>query len=207
MLGSLVILAVLAADPAAERATGGVVAPAFLPAGSNALYAFVGAPDLGVGYRQGFGTVEFEARASFNLFEVSAIGDVGVRLGVLHRDRLKLAPTLGVGIEFDSGSRYFDRYNFGFIGLRPRVGVNGSYAFSEIVSGVAQLDVPVSIALTVQGFQVTPLFGLGGEFHLGGGFSLALTGHVGFDATREPLGVAQYRPAWAVRLGVGYRLF
>ena len=68
------------------RVTGGVFAPASLPAGTNALYGFVGAPELGVGYRQGFGPVEFEARGLFNLFEVSVIGELGVKFAVLHQN-------------------------------------------------------------------------------------------------------------------------
>ena len=183
------------------------MAPASLPAGTNALYGFVGAPELGVGYRQGFGVVEFEARGVFNLFEVSVIGEVGAKFAVLRRDKLRLAPTLALGLELNSGARYFDRFNFGFLGLRPRVGFNASYDFTDTISGIAQLEIPWSIPLTVQGFQVTPLVGAGAEFHLGGSFSLLVSAHVGFDATREPLGVTQYRPAWAGRLGVGYRLF
>lgn len=207
MVGSLVILALLTADPAAERASGGAFAPAFLDPGTNALFAFVGAPELGAGYRQGFGAGELEARAFFNLFEVSVVGEVGFKFAALHREKLKLAPLVGLGLKFDAGARYVDRFNFGYVGLRPRVGVNASYAFSELVSGLLQVDVPVSIGLNVSGFQLTPLFGLGAEFHLGGGFSIALSGHAGFQAEREPLGVTQYQPAWAARVGVGYRLF
>lgn len=197
----------LPAENPTTRVTGGVFAPASLPAGTNALYGFVGAPELGVGYRQGFGLVEFEARGLFNLFEVSAIAEVGVKFGVHQGERLRLAPTLALGLELNSGARYFDRWNFGFLGLRPRVGFNASYAFTETVSGLAQLEIPWSIALTVQGFQVTPLLGAGAEFHLGGSLSLLVSAHVGFDATKEPLGVTQYRAAWAGRLGIGYRLF
>ena len=202
---SFVLLALISgADP---RVTGGVMAPASLPAGTNALYGFVGAPEVGAGYRQGFGLVEFEARGLFNIFEVSLIGEVGVKFGVLQRDKLRLAPTVALGLELNSGARYFDRFNFGFLGLRPRVGLNASYDFTDTISGVAQFELPLSIGLTVSGFQVTPLLGAGAEFHLGGSFSLLISGHAGFDATREPLGVTQYRPAWAARLGIGYRLF
>ena len=209
MISTLLVTLMAAAEPAisAERVTGGVMGPASLPAGTNALYGFVGAPELGVGYRQGFGLIEFEARGVFNLFEVSVIGELGVKFAVLHHDKLRLAPTLALGLELNSGARYFDRFNFGFFGLRPRVGVNASYDFTDTISGIAQLELPWSIPLTVQGFQVTPLLGAGAEFHLGGSFSLLVSVHVGFDATREPLGVTQYRPAWAGRLGIGYRLF
>lgn len=207
ILLTLIAGAELAPTVSQTRITGGVMAPASLPAGTNALYGFVGAPEVGAGYRQGFGLVEFEARGVFNIFEVSLIGEVGLKFGVLQLDKFRLAPGVALGLELNSGARYFDRFNFGFLGLRPRVGVNASYDFTDTISGVAQVEVPVSIALTVQGFQVTPLLGAGAEFHLGGSLSLLVLAHIGFDATREPLGVTQFRPAWAGRLGIGYRLF
>ncbi len=213
MITTVLLTLIAGAEPALSaenlntRVTGGVLAPASLPAGTNALYGFVGAPEVGVGYRQGFGFIELEARGVFNIFKVSILAEVGLKFAVFQADRFRLAPTVALGLELNSGARYFDRFNFGFLGLRPRIGANASYAFTETISGVAQLELPVSIAMTVQGFQVTPLLGAGAEFHLGGSFSLLLTGHIGFDATREPLGVTQFRPAWAARLGIGYRLF
>ncbi len=210
MISTLLVMLLSGADDTAlptTRVTGGVLAPASLPAGTNALYGFVGAPEVGVGYRQGFGLVEFDARGVFNVFKVSVIGEAGVKFAAFSREKLRLAPTLALGLEFNSGTRYVAPTNFGFIGLRPRLGLNASYAFTDTISGIAQLEVPWAIALTVQGFQVTPLVGAGAEFHLGGGFSLLVSAHVGFDATKEPLGVTQYSPAWAARLGVGYRLF
>jgi hypothetical protein len=205
MISTLLVLLLAGAEE--PRLMGGVVAPAALPSGTNALYGFVGAPEVGVGYRQGFGFAEFEARAQFNVFHVSGVADVGARFGVFEREKLRLAPTLGLGIEFNAGAKYFDTANFAFIGLRPRVGLNASYAFTDTVSGIAQLEVPWSIALTVQGFEVAPLLGAGAEIHLGGGFSLLVSAHVGMDAIKEPLGVTQVRAAWAARLGVGYRIF
>ncbi|MFZ5444573.1 MAG: hypothetical protein ACOZQL_31560 [Myxococcota bacterium] len=209
MIAAALALLLAQADltPSTARVMGGVVAPASLPAGTNALYGFVGAPELGVGYRQGFGLLELDARAAFNLFELGVLGDVGVKFAVFEHEKLRLSVPVGLGLEFNSGARYFDRFNFAFIGLRPRVGVTASYAFTDTIAGFAQLEVPLAIALTVQGFQLTPLVGAGAEFHLGGGFSLALSAHGGLDATREPLGVTQVRGAWAARLGVGYRLF
>lgn len=206
MLSTILVLLVAGAE-GEPRVTGGAFAPASLPAGTNAIYGFVGAPEVAVGYRQGFGLVELDARASFNLFEVSTLLEVMVKLAAYEKDAFRLAPFAGLGVKFNAGATYFDRHNFAFIGLRPKLGVNASYAFSETIAGLAMLEVPLSISMTVQGFQLTPLVGVGAEFHLGGGFSLAVTGHLGMDATKEPLGVTQVRPAWGARLGVGYRLF
>jgi hypothetical protein len=138
---------------------------------------------------------------------VSTVLEVGGRWGIYQDAKLRLAPTLALGLELNAGATYFDRANFGFVGLRPRLGFVASYAFSETVSGVAQFDLPWAIGLTAQGFQVTPLVGAGAEVHLGGHWSLLVSAHIGFDATKEPLGVTQYGVAWAGRLGLGYRLF
>lgn len=189
-----------------RRTTGGVFAPASLPAGTNALYGFLGAPDVGAGYRQGFGVAEFEARAAFNVFKASAVAELGFKISAYDDGRLKIAPGLALGIEFNSGTRYIDASNFSYVGLRPRGTLAASYAFTDTISGIALFELPVSIAFS-QGYQVTPLLGAGAEFHLGGGFSLLVSGHGGFDVSREPLGMPVTQGAWAARLGVGYRLF
>jgi len=189
-----------------RRTTGGVFAPASLPAGTNAIYGFLGAPDVGAGYRQGFGLTEFEARAAFNVFKVSALAEIGFKLAVYEEGRLKIAPGLALGLEFNSGTRYLAAANFAYVGLRPRGTLAASYVFTDTISGIALFELPVSIAFT-QGYQVTPLLGAGAEFHLGGGFSLLVSGHGGFDVSREPLGMPVTQGAWAARLGVGYRLF
>jgi hypothetical protein len=209
MLSALVVAMMLAADPPAEpeRRTGAVVAPAALPPGSLALYGLVGAPDLGVGYRQGIAGIELEAKALFNIFELSGLAEFGVKLAVLRGERLALAPGVALGLKANSGSQYFDRANFGYVGLRPRVSLNATYTFSDLVEGVAQLEIPLAIPLTSQGIQFTPMLGAGVEAHLGDKLSLLGTGHIGFDVIKEPLGVTQTRAAWAIRLGVGYRLF
>jgi hypothetical protein len=209
MLSALVVSMILAADPPAEpeKRPGGVVAPAALPPGSLALYGIVGAPDLGVGYRQGIAGIELEGKALFNLFELSGLVELGVKLAVYRGERLALAPGVALGLKANSGSRYFDQANFAYFGLRPRLSLNATYAFSDLVEGVAQLEVPLAIPLTAQGIQFTPMVGAGAEVHLGDKLSLLGTAHVGFDVIKEPLGVTQTRAAWAIRLGVGYRLF
>jgi uncharacterized protein YejL (UPF0352 family) len=112
-----------------------------------------------------------------------------------------------LGVLFNSGSRYFDRANFGSVALRPRLLGTVGIAFSELVTGLVQLDVPVALSMTVVGTQFTPTVGAGAEINLGTNLSLLVMGNVGVDAIKEPLGVTQVRPAWGVRLGVGYRMF
>lgn len=186
---------------------GAVVTPAMLPSGSSALYGFVGAPDVAVGYRQGFGVWELDARAAFNIFEVSATAELGFKFPAYRTEKLQLAPVAALGVKFNSGSRYFDAVNFRSIALRPKLGLYTTYAFSDIVSGLVQLEVPLAIALTAPGYQLTPLLGAGAEIHLGSNLSLLISAHVGFDVTREPYELPVTRAAWAARFGIGYRLF
>lgn len=211
MVTALVLSLVLTAeqDPelVAAKRLGAVVAPAAMPKGTLALYGLVGAPDLGVGYRQGIAGIELEAKALFNVFELSGLIEGGVKVELFRGERLALAPGVALGLKLNSGSRYFDLANFGYLGLRPRVSLNTTYTFSDLVEGVAQLEVPLTLPLTAQGIQFSPTLGAGAEFHVGDKLSVLGTVHVGVDVVKEPLGVPQVRAAWAIRLGVGYRVF
>ncbi|MEW5742848.1 MAG: hypothetical protein AB1938_28285 [Myxococcota bacterium] len=209
MVSALLVALSLAAEPelASEKRQGAVVAPAALPPGTLALYGIVGAPEVGAGYRQGIAGIELEAKALFNVFEVSGLLEGGMKVQVLRTERFALAPGVALGLKLNSGSKYFDAGNFGYLGLRPRVSVNATYTFSDVIEGVAQLEVPLTLPLTAQGVQFTPLLGAGAEFAVGGNLTLLGTAHLGLDVVKEPLGVPQTRAAWGVRLGVGYRLF
>ncbi len=199
------VMAPATSAPSAQ--IGAVAAPAALPAGALAFYGLLGAPEVGGGFRQGFAALELEARALFNYLTVSFLLEGGAKVGLLRVGRVTVAPGLAVGFVGATGTRYYDRANFPHLGLRPRVSATASYAFSEAVVGLALLDVPWTIALNVQGFELTPTVGAGAEFHVGGRLSILATAHLGLDAIKEPLGVTQLRPAWGVRLGVGYRAF
>lgn len=192
---------------APQRVTGGVLAPAKLPAGTIAMYGLLGAPEVGGGYRQGFDAVELEGRVLFHVFQLAALLEGGLKFEALSTGRLQLAPVAAVGLSFNSGSTYFDRQNFSAVSLRPRLGATLSWAFSDLVSGLAQVEVPWAIALTVAGHQVTPTVGLGAEFHLGGSLSLLVAGTVGVDVIQAPTLAAVARPAWGLRLGLGHRVF
>jgi hypothetical protein len=209
MVTALVVSLLLATEPGApsEMRPGAVVAPAALPPGTLALYGLVGAPEVGAGYRQGIGGVELEAKALFNLFELSGLFEGGIKVPALRTERLTVAPGAAVGATLNSGSKYFDGGNFGHLGLRLRGSLNLSYAFSELLQGVAQLEMPLTIPLTVQGISFTTLLGAGAEFNVGGNVSVLGTAHLGVGVVKEPLGVPQTRAAWGIRLGVGYRLF
>ncbi len=190
-----------------DRRVGGVVAPAVLPAGAMSLYAMLGAPEVGGGFRQGFSMLELEVKLMFNYLLASGWLEAGLKFPVYEKGKIQLAPTVGLGLEANSGTRYYDRANFSYVALRPRVGFIASYRFSDTVAGIALFDLPWSVVLTSQGSHVVPTVGAGAEIHLGGNMSGLVMANVGLDAIKEPLGVIQYRAGWAIRLGLGFRLF
>lgn len=214
MIAPALTLLLLAAEPVLDlspepndQVVGGAMAPAALPAGTLAFWGLLGAPDVGVGYRQGFSGFEFNAQATFNYLAISTTLEVGGRVALYRKNRLELAPLAALGLEFNSGSTYFDVANFASIALRPRIGGIASYAFSETVQGLLLADVPWAISLNVVGTHFSPTLGAGAEFRLGGKLTVLALAQIGVDALKEPLGVTQVRPAWAIRLGFGYRVF
>src|SRR5689334_7579261 len=103
-----------------ETEVGGVFAPAIMPRGSMALYGLLGAPDVGGGFRQGFEWAELEVRLWLNYLQAAATLEVGGKLSIYKRGILELAANAAVGVEGNSGSRYFDKVNFGYVAIRPR---------------------------------------------------------------------------------------
>lgn len=196
-------------DQGPETEVGAVIAPAIMPRGSMALYALLGAPDVGGGFRQGFELAELEVKLWFNYLQASALLEVGGKMSLYRKGVLEFVPNIAVGIEGNSGSRYYDKANYAYVAVRPRVGLITGIRFSETATGLFTIDVPWSIALTNGGAggHFNPSMGFGAELNLGGSLSGMLLGSLGMDLIKEPLGVTQVRPYWAVRLGIGYRLF
>ncbi len=197
------------APPGPEEGIGGVFAPAILPRGSMSVYALLGAPDIGGGYRQGFQMFELEARLWLNYLQASAVLEVGGKMLAYRKGILEFVPNLAVGVEANSGSRYYDRANYGYIAIRPRAALITAIRFTELATGLFVVDLPWSIALTNGGAggHATPTVGFGAELQLGNTLSALLLGQIGLDVIKEPLGVTQLRAAWALRLGLGFRLF
>src|SRR5207248_7334633 len=138
---ALVVVAALA--QLAERQTfGAAVAPAVLPRGTAAAYGWVGAPEIAGGYRQGFGSFEVEGRGAFDYLDLSFSGEFLARYDAWHNIDFALAPLIGVALVADTGSRYFDPFNFAHLGIRPRLGVVGTGRLGETVQAVAELDLP-----------------------------------------------------------------
>ena len=183
------------------------MAPAALSAGTLAFWGLLGAPDVGVGYRQGFATFELDAQATFNYLTLSTVFELGGRMPVYNRNRIQVAPFAALGLELNSGSTYFDRANFGSVALRPRIGGVASWLVSDTVQALVTAEIPLAISMNVIGTHFAPKLGAGAEFHLGGRLSVLALGEFGLDVLKAPLGETQVRPAWAVRLGFGYRVF
>ena len=196
-------------DTGPEEGIGGVFAPAILPRGSMAVYALLGAPDIGGGYRQGFARAELEARVWLNYLQASALAEVGGKMSVYRKGILEFVPNLALGLEANSGSRYYDKANYGYVALRPRAAIITAIRFTELATGLFLIDLPWAIALTNGGAggHFTPTAGFGAEIQLGTTLSGLIMAQGGIDVIKEPLGVTQIRPAWALRMGLGFRLF
>ncbi|MBL8950998.1 MAG: hypothetical protein JNK82_09495 [Myxococcaceae bacterium] len=203
------VAATTVAEQGPEEGIGGVFAPAILPRGSMAVYAMLGAPDIGGGWRQGFQRFEVEARVWLNYLQASALGEIGGKVSLYRKGILEFVPNLAVGLEANSGSRYYDKANYFYVAVRPRASLLTAIRFSEIATGLFLVDVPWAIAVTNGGAggHFTPTMGFGAEVQLGTTLSGLLMAQGGIDVIKEPLGVTQIRPAWAIRLGLGFRLF
>jgi len=190
-----------------QEAFGAVGAPPALPAGANALYGFLGVPEVGAGYRQGFGRYEIEARARFNYLQLSVAAEFLTRYAVPRTGPLELAPFLGLGIVGNSGSTYFDTVNFPYVGFRAVGGLVAGYRLTETLCLLGELDVPFDRPLFSGGAKLAPVLGGGAELYLARDFSVLALGQLGVDVAKLPSGESVIRLGYAVRIGLGYRIF
>jgi hypothetical protein len=179
-----------------------------MPSGASSAYVLAGAPEVGGGYRQGTGGFELEARAALNWVQLALSLEAIAKVTVLRKGSFELAPQVGLGLVYDTGARYLDRANFQFFGLRPRVGVVGTMKFGETANGILAFDLPWAISVNPSGgTQAGALIGGGGEIYLGEDITGLVIGQLGIDGIKEPLGVTQIRLGYALKLGIGFRLF
>lgn len=206
---SLAALVKKSSDPAdSDEPVGAIVAPASLPQGAAAIYAYGGVPDVVVGYRQGVSVVEVETRARLNYFLLSFGLEVLLKSTVASDNSSALAPYVGVGIVYDSGSRYITTLNFKYTAIRGLAGLIYTYRLGDIASAIAELDAPLDLALSpAHGVRFSPLGGGGIEVYLGPNVTGLLMGQLGVNYLREPLGVPQWGLGYQVRAGFGFRLF
>lgn len=191
-----------------EDTFGAVVAPAELPEGAMALYGYAGAPEVGVGFRQGLGGFELEARARFNWFQASGVLEVVGRKQVWTRGALALAPTLGLGLVLNSGARYLEDVNESGVLLRVSPGAVASYRLSETVAALGLVDLPFDVGLSPKGARRFQALGGGGaEVYVGSDLTLSAVGQLGVETFKRHQGNPDTGLGWAVRLGLGARLF
>lgn len=191
-----------------QESFGAVLMPPAIPAAATAAYGFIGLQEVGGGYRQGLRLFELEARARFNYFHLSLGVDGVLKYRLLQRGRLELAPTIALGVGFNSGSRYIDVRNFNGLFAHVEPGVTFAYRIHDTLRGFALLNVPVDIGLApAGGYRFMALVGGGVEFYLGDDVSVMVLGALGPDVMRQPNGFNQLNVGYSVKLGVGYRIF
>lgn len=191
-----------------EWSFGTVVAPAMLPEGASSFYGYIGVPEMGAGYRQGLSLFELEGRARLDYFRLSGILEAGARKTLVSEGITTVAPTLSLGLVFNSGSAYLDADNFGGVLLRITPGVIVGWRVADTVMVLGLLDLPVDLGLDPTGawrFQALP--GGGAEFYLGSGISLLTAGQLGVESFKAPREANQVRLGYQLRLGIGTRLF
>ena len=194
--------------PDRRETFGGVLAPAALPFASSSAYALLGVPELAGGYRQGFRGFEIEGRVRLDYVLLAGALEGVVKVALLHTARLDLAPFLGVGFVANSGLAYLDASNFAYVGARALGGISASYLVMETVRLVGVLEVPVDFSLSPsRGRKFTPLAGAGAEIYLGQDMTGLVLGQLGANLVQAPGGPVETRLGYAVRLGLGFRLF
>lgn len=202
------VMAGAGASLASEDRLGAVVAPVTLPDGSTSLYGFMGAPELGVGFRQGISGFELEARGRMQWLQLSASFELAVRRKVLEDGPLSLAPVLGLGLVLNSGATYMDEDNFSGVLLRVAPGLVAGWRVADTVMVLGLVDLPLDLGLgRTRQRRFQALGGGGVEFYLGEGISVLAAGQLGVEAYRRRPGEGEARLGYAVRLGLGTRLF
>lgn len=192
----------------AQRDFGAGLMPPVLPAGSTAAYGFIGAQEVGGGYRFGSSGFEIEGRGRFNYLLLSFGADAIGKYRLLERDRVEVGVGLGLGLGYDTGSRYFDRRNFKALLLRLEPDLKATYRVHDTLRAFAELNAPIDLGISpTGGSHVQILAGLGAEFFLGDDLSVFGAASMGPDVMREPGGVALWQIGYSVKLGVGYRMF
>jgi hypothetical protein len=190
-----------------RESLGAMFTPAALPAGGMAVYGYVGVQDVGIGFRQGFGWLELEGRAHANYLRVLTGAEGLAKISVIHEEGLSIAPFVGTGIILNSGLQFFDTENFAYAAWRLIGGATLCYAIAEWISAIALFELPLDLGLGVNAWQFRPLAGAGVELMLGEEMTVSLLGQLGPDVFQAPNGQAATRLGYALKLGVGIRLF
>jgi hypothetical protein len=204
LLGSVL----LASTGFAEEGLFGAVAPARLPAGATSLYGFVGAPEIGAGFRQGLGPFELGAEASLNYLDLSFAGLARLKFLAVDDPRWQLAPFGGLGFAWDSGSTYYDKDNFRPTAVRLDVGAVATYPVRETLSLLATTELTWDLFTSpLKGYRAQPLVGAGAELALGGNLSAFALAAIGVDLRKLPSEWVDAEVGYSLRFGFAVRMF
>ena len=194
--------------PSARDEFGATLGPATLPNGGMAVYGWAGAPDLLVGVRQGFEDFELDARVRADYLDVATGGEVHFRYRAYDGSGLALAPSMGFGLLGNTGATYFNDRNFSGWFARVGPGLVATVRLSETVRLVGLAEGPFDFRLNQGGGWRLQLLGGGGlEVYLGDDMSLLAAGQLGGDFRDRPDRAVSAGVGWAVRLGLGKRVF
>jgi len=185
---------------------GAAAVPAALPPASNAWNLWLGAPELSMGYRQGFALFELEARVAFDYFQAAGSVESAARFRVFEKEKFLLAPFLGWGLLASSGATHLDKHNHGHFALQPRFGLWATYAFTPHISGIGLFDFPIRISFAGNAFGLKPTTGAGAEFYLGNQWSVLWMAGLGPEWIQRPSASVACRLAWYIRVGIGFRI-
>ena len=187
---------------------GAVVSPAVLPGGGSSMWVSVGAPELAVGFRQGFGVLELGATARADYLRVGLTGELNARLLALEERWLKLVPNLAVGLTGDTGATYYDEDNVSAFSLRVHPGLLATASIFELFDLLFAFDVPMDFGFRGDHQRYKLLAGVGGELYVGNDISLMLMVQGGGEGFRnQDTGTMTWRPTVQARFGIGFRLF
>jgi hypothetical protein len=191
-----------------QETFGGAAAPAALPDGAMSFYGYVGVPELAAGVRSGHSVLELEGRARLDYLRIALTLEGLVRARAYEQGRFAIAPSLGAGLVLNAGATYLDEDNFDAVFFRVLPGLVASLRVSETVQLLGLVDLPLDLGLSPAGTRRFQALGGGGvEAWLGEDVSLLVAGQLGVDVLREHPGDTATRLGYAVRLGVGFRLF
>lgn len=194
------------ATAGADEPMGAMLVPAALPSGASSVWLSLGAPELAVGYRQGFGAFEFGATAELDYLRLGVAGELSGRVRAFEERWFTLAPSLGVGMSASTGATYYDPDNFAAVSFRVNPGLAAIARLAETFSALVNFEAPMDFALTSDDRRIQVLGGLGGELYVGNEVSLAVLVQGGAEGSTGR-GSMRWSPAFQVRFGLGLRLF
>lgn len=197
--------AALAQPP--ESALGAGLVPVILPAQATAIHAFAGVPELGLGFRQGFGGVELDALARFDYLDLGLAATGRLKLRVAEAP-FPISAYGGLGLSGDTGSTYFHPDNFGYFAVRLEAGAIAAQPLAPTLRLVETLSLTWDLFThPVGGNRLEPLAGAGAELSVTKRISLFALGQLGVDWRKRPGQDALVRLGYGLRIGIGFRLF